>query len=169
VEHQLSAEKQQPNFQKELASARSELLSQTKHAQELERQSDRKALELEQMHKQHAALEKAHSILVQQDQKNLQVLAVLQERCEHAKKTIAERDQNLTNSTYQLAKLEKEAAILKDQNTSLKQTLNKAHDKIEVLRSEKLFLAQEKYELEGYMRQLKNTSKKTSETVCLKS
>ncbi len=110
--------------------------------------------------KQHAALEKTHGALVQQEQKSLQVLAVLQERYEQAQNAIVEHNLAFTNKMHQLTTLGKEMAVLKDQHNNLEQTLNKAHDKIENLRNERQFLIQEKHELQGCLRQLESVRAK---------
>ena len=58
-----------------------------------------------------------------------------------------------TNTTH-----EKNIAVLSNQVENLKQSLQTAHDKIEVLRDEKLFLTQEKAELQGQLKQLHITT-----------
>jgi phage shock protein A len=53
---------------------------------------------------------------------------------------------------------EKQVAILTNQSNRLENNLQQAEDKIEILRQEKLFLAQEKSELQGYLKQLERVS-----------
>ncbi|MBX3710260.1 MAG: hypothetical protein KIT56_07255 [Gammaproteobacteria bacterium] len=57
-----------------------------------------------------------------------------------------------------MTEAEKQIAILIAQSEHLENNLQQAEDKIEILRQEKLFLAQEKSELQGYLKQLERTN-----------
>jgi hypothetical protein len=66
---------------------------------------------------------------------------------------------DLVDKNRHILECEKQMAILADHNNRLENQLSAAEDKIELLRQEKLFLVQEKSELQGHLNQLEQIKK----------
>lgn len=67
-------------------------------------------------------------------------------------------EESLSEECQSKAEFEKQTAILADQRDRLQKYLSEADNKIETLRHEKLFLTQEKSQLDGYLEQLQQTA-----------
>lgn len=158
-EQTLIIENQQQEFQKEKSELQ-DLLStyreQTHLFQQQIEQRNSECLEL----KSHYELLKERNVKKEmQVEKNSRENVVLQERNEQGEKQIQIYKKELADKDSIILKLEKEVSILSDRNNQLQGALSNAEDKIETLRQEKLFLTQEKSELQGYIKQWETVRK----------
>lgn len=152
AEQSLAMEKQQIQFQRELAELQRELSSHRKLSQELEQQSAQKNIELQQLNNQHYSLQQKHNTQAQQLQENTRELIIFKERCEQNQHQLQACKNELVHKNMQLIEFEKQIAVLADQRDGLQKILSNTEDKIQILRDEKLFLAQEKSHLEGQLK-----------------
>jgi len=149
-EQALEAEKQQVAFQQERGALQQQFFVQQQRAQELETQ-----LQLKEQALQTAETVKIeHEKQLQKHQENTRELIVYTERCKQLQKKQQEQSVELSQKMAAISELEKKQAALMERTEHLEKSLASAEDKIEALRSEKLFLIQEKAELQGYIQQL---------------
>ena len=116
---------------------------------------------LEVLKKSYDALEIEHKSLVSQHRKILQQHDSAAEEQNKLQKTYDELMQKFQQQTQQLESKQHEIIELKvmikteaQKSTSLEQSLAQANDKIEILRYDYQFIAQEKANLEGQLKQL---------------
>lgn len=119
--------------EKSLLTTQLELQQQEKTHQELKDRHDKIAAEYQ--YKQHALLQLTAEFNLQKQQTEKTVLELLDERQAHNQ-------------------LQQKMAVTSEQYQQVCNKLREAEDKIETLRQEKLFLTQEKAQMEGALRQL---------------
>lgn len=157
TEQQLAIEKQQVQLQQEMTACRQQ-------AQHHEQQLFQRNTELQQLQHEHRQLQDDHRELLRETQGKTQLLGGLQERCDQQQKIIPVLEQELIDHKNHMLAMEKEIAIMADQKSNMQKTLTQLEDKIETLRHEKMFLIQEKSELQGHLKQLERGTK-SRETV----
>lgn len=146
TEQHLAIEKQHAQLQQEIRSCRQQV-------QHHEQQLFQRNTELQQLQNEHRQLQEAHAELIKETQGKTQLLGGLQERCDQQQKIIPDLEQKLIgNKNHMLV-------ILTDQKSNMQKTLTQLEDKIETLRHEKIFLIQEKSELQGHLKQLERGTK----------
>lgn len=154
TEQALEMERQQTQSQQALMALKQELsLSQSLY-QKSEKELNHKNVELNHLENQYAAVQQAHEKLVAKFQEHNRELIIYKERCEQQQKNLQSQDRDLAERANAISQLEKQLAILSDQVNRLEKSRAQAEDKIETLRQEKLFLTQEKAELQGCLKQL---------------
>lgn len=155
TEQALDIERQQAQSQQALMALKQELvISQTDH-QEAENKFNHRNMEFIQLQSQYKAIQETHEKWIAKFQEHAHELIVYKERCEQQQKNLQSHEQSLAEKTNVISQLEKQLAIVSDQVNRLEKIRVQAEDKIETLRQEKLFLAQEKAELQGGLKQLK--------------
>lgn len=165
TEQALVIEKQQIQFQQEIANLKQTLSLSHSQSKELERQLDHKTLELQHTTHKHDLLQEQHHTLVKDNQENGSEVTILRERCDQYRKTIDASTQELANKNNKITEMEKQIATLIEQKNTLQKNFIQAEERMETLRHEKLFLAQEKSELQGYLKQLNNGKEKQYDNV----
>lgn len=98
----------------------------------------------------YATLQKNHTQTLQQIKAATEEIAVLKERVFQTENALKIQHHEATQRMEALNALEKQKAILEEQNRNLQVNAKKLEDKVEVLRHEKLLLLQEKAQLEGF-------------------
>lgn len=161
--HQLQTE-QHLAIEKQHAQLQQEITAYRQQAQHHEQQLFQRNIELQQLQHEHQQLQEAHTELIRETQGKTQLLGSLQERCDQQQKIIPDLEQMLINNKSHMLAMERELAILADQKCNMQKTLVQMEDKIETLRHEKIFLIQEKSELQGHLKQLER-GEKSYETV----
>lgn len=147
TEQQLANEKQQAQFQQQIHLLQQELVYARQQAQHFETQS--------QQHKvQYDDVQAAQSELKQQNQQYTHEIAFLIEQKQIAEQKIQAYERELGEKNTSIIGTEKQLALLTEKARTLEKSLREAEDKIEALRQEKLFLAQEKAELQGILKQI---------------
>lgn len=150
TEQNLAVEKQQMQFQQEIAELQREMTSLHKQLKEYEQQIVHNNSELKQLHLLHQQYENMKNVM----QDSSHQLTLLGERCEQYQQQLKVVNNDVTEKNKHIVECEKQIAILADHNQRLQTQLLSAEEKIELLRQEKLFLAQEKSELKGHLDQL---------------
>lgn len=152
TEQQLAIEKQQVQLQQEMTACRQQ-------AQHHEQQLLQRNIELQQLQHEHRQLQEDHRELLRETQDKTQLLGGLKERCDQQQKIIPALEQELIDNKNHMLAMEKAIAIMTDQKSNMQKTLTQLEDKIETLRNEKMFLIQEKSELQGHLKQLERGTK----------
>lgn len=152
TEQQLALEKQHTHLQQEIAVYRQEI---KQHEQQLFQRN----AEWQQLQHDHRELQTVHAELIKTSHHETQLLGGLQERCQQQQKMIADLEQALITDKKQMVAMEREIAVLADQRSSMQKALTQLEDKIETMRHEKIFLIQEKSELQGHLKLLERGSK----------
>lgn len=160
AEQAFGIEKQQIKSQQEISSLQKELLFLRDHAQKIEQQFNYKNLALQQLQEQYSILKETCDLSEQKNQKYDRELAIMKDRSDQYSKIIDVRDHELLEKNALMLEMGKQIAILTDKVNTLQKNLRAAEDKIENLRHEKLFLAQEKAELQGHLKQLSSVKSK---------
>lgn len=155
TEQNLAAEKQQIQFQQEATELQRELALLRKQLKEHEQQIACNNVELNQLHLLQQQLES----MKKNTQDHSHQLVLLKERNEKYQQQLQVANNDLSEKNRHFIECEKQMAILADHNNRLQNQLLAAEDKIELLRQEKLFLAQEKSELQGHLNQLEQIKK----------
>lgn len=150
TEQALAIEKQHLEYQQEAAELQQELTMQRKQIKEYEQQIARNNATLEQLQLLHKQFEDMKQDL----QESSKQLVLFKERNGQYQQQLQIANNDLSDKNRQIVECEKQIAILTDHNTRLRDQLSAAEDKIELLRDEKLFLAQEKSKLQGHLNQL---------------
>ena len=114
--------------------------------------------ELYHLKEQYHSLQKNHENQMRQLQEISNELSVFKERCEQHQRQLQIYNNDIKNKNQQLMEFVKQIAIVTDQRDRLQKNLSDAEDKIEMLRQEKLFVIQEKSQLEGHLKHLEKIS-----------
>lgn len=147
TEQQLANEKQQAQFQQQIQLLQQELSYARQQVQQFESESNRVKI-------QYDDLQAMQTELKQKNQQQAHELTVLIEKKQASDQKIQRYESDLTAKNALIIDLEKQGALLTEKSKTIEKVLQEAEDKIEVLRQEKLFLVQEKAELQGALRQI---------------
>lgn len=153
-EQQLANEKQQTQFQQEIQRLQQELTYSRQQSEHHQSELQHKTLAFQQLKTQQDDLQKAQIELVQRHQQREYDFNKLTEHYQKSAKKIQTLETELHMKNKCVIDLEKEAAVLKEKINALDKNLRISENKVESLRQEKLFLAQEKAELLGALKQL---------------
>lgn len=159
IEQTLATEKQQTIHAQEMKELKHQLTQQQNLMKPLEQELAQYRMSLEQLGKKNEQLLAEYNITQKQCQEMDRERTVLLEREMNAQKRIQTMERNANEDNAQLRELEKKIAVLSDYNGRLQQDLMQTQDKVETLRQEKLFLIQEKSQMEGYLQQMKGAEK----------
>jgi chromosome segregation ATPase len=155
LEQTLAFEKQQAIWQAEISALKDSLADAHTQGQHWEKEAAQHATAYQALQTQHQQLTEKSQAQKAQQKTQAEQLATLIERCIQQQKVLDAQQQDLIQKNDQLQGLMQQRAILSDQIKRAQKALQQAEDKIEALRHEKLFLIQEKAELTGYIRTLK--------------
>lgn len=154
TEQTLAFEKQQVRFQQEITELQHKLSSNLNQSLNLENELNQKTSEIQQLQRQNLSIQQAHDKIANEFQENSREMIIYKDRYTQYQQTIKINEQALEKKIELINDLEKQIAIKVDLTDRLQHSLNKAEDKIETLRQEKMFLIQEKSELQGYIKQV---------------
>lgn len=154
TEQALEIERQQTQFQQALMALKQELSIAQNLYQQSEKELNHKNMELSQLENRYAAIQQAHEKLLEKFQEHARELIIYKERCEQQQKNLQSQEHGISEKIKIISQLEMQLAVLSDQVNRLEKSRAQAEDKIETLRQEKLFLTQEKAELQGCLKQL---------------
>ena len=157
TEQQLTNEKQYAHSQENIKQLQRELEFYRQQSRDFESQWNKKTLELQQLEGEHEVIKNAHQHFLQHTQQQDHALAALTERCQKFENIAQTHEKNFIINSNQIHDLEKQVLVFKEKTDVLQKSLQAAEDKIETLRQEKLFLIQEKAELQGALKQLGKT------------
>mgnify|MGYP003650619604 CR=1 FL=1 len=158
----LAAEKQRGAYEGEIAQLKAQVSHHLNSMQSLDealRQS-RKAEEAGE--KQYAQLQAEHSSITSQYQAVDREKHVLQERDASYKSKIQALDKQTTEDSERIAEALQKVAVLTSQADRAHADLIKLQDKLETAQQEKLFVMQEKSQLEGYLKQVEKVALRAS-------
>ena len=164
TEQALLMEKQQAQFQQETALLRRELAEQQSQNQQGQKELSQKTAAIEQSQEQHLLLQQKYDQLLKERQETDRDLIIAIERFDQHQQQLRVHEHALTHKNQELITLEKQVAILANQNDGLKADYENVIEKVEILRNEKIFLVQEKSELLGQLKQLIEQTKNRKET-----
>lgn len=156
TEQTLAFEKQQVRFQQEITELQNKLSSKLNQSQHLENELNQKSSEIQRLQQQNNLIQQSHEKSACALQESSRELIIYKDRNTQYQQTIKIHEQELEKKLTLISDLEKQIAIQIDLTDRLQNSLNKAEDKVESLRQEKLFLIQEKSELQGYLKQMEH-------------
>ena len=154
TEQNLTIEKQQAIFQQQIRDLQQEIVLCRSQHQESDNQLKHKTQELQQSQEKHQSLKSTHEKLAQENKENMQELIISKERHKQSQDILSVQEEKLKNDAVKIMELEKQVALLTEKTNNLQIDLKKSEEKIETLRHEKMFLVQEKSELQGYLKKV---------------
>lgn len=157
LKQNLEKEKQHVTFAQEIAQLKTQFDSVNASLKDSEKSLLATQLELQQQEKNHQELKGKHEKIASEyhEKQNtlLQITAELNLQTNKMEKTAKE----LLDEQYAHNQLQQKMAVTSAQYQQALSKLQQAEDKIEALRQEKLFLVQEKSQMEGALQQLQIT------------
>ncbi|MCD8500057.1 MAG: hypothetical protein LRY43_03135, partial [Gammaproteobacteria bacterium] len=147
TEQQLANEKQQAQFQQQIQLLQQELIYARQQSQQFESELDKVKIQRDD-------LQAIQTELTQKNQQQAHELVLLTEYRKTSVQKIQLYENDLLVKNSAAIELEKQIAVLTEKKKKLEHDLHDAQDKVTALRQEKLFLAQEKAELQGALKQL---------------
>ncbi len=160
TEQNLMTEKQQAIFQRQITDLQQEVALCRSQSQESEIQLNHKTQELQQWQEKYHSLQSAQEKLVQENKESMQELIISKEQYKQSQNILNIHEEKLRNDTVKIMELEKQNALLTEKTNNIQIDLKKSEEKIENLRHEKIFLIQEKSELQGYLKKVGNLKTK---------
>ena len=150
----LLIEKQRTEYEREITSLKHEASAAFHQKNNLQLQINQieNGLKLTNVHN-HQLIEENCILQKQLKEKTINE-AILHEKYNQLDKSCLNYQKKCEEQSEVNIELEKKLAVISNQTTSLQASLSEAQDKIQILRDEKLFLAQEKSHLEGQLKQL---------------
>ncbi len=155
LKQSMQTEKQLTFYTHEITHLKQQLDTQYNQFKPLERENEQLSTSLALLENQHNDLQARFKTTQQQLQEFKDQNNTLLERNNAAHDTLKSVQAQLDTLTGQHHQLKTSTAILADNTKRLQKELSQAQDKIEILRQEKLFLAQEKAQLEGFIKKTK--------------
>lgn len=111
-------------------------------------------LQLQQLQSEYESINNRHEKLIEKN-KTLEIeLIQLQERQKAREKDLAEAKESFVKEQQLTQSLSQQVAVLSERSQRIQNDLDQAEDKINKLRDEKMFLVQEKAQLDGAFKQL---------------
>lgn len=162
VEQSMETEKREASFQINIQEMKQALLIAQQEVAVLQEKNKGNDYALLQAKEAIITLQAQADDLTQQSQGAKQEVAKFTERCAHTEQSLSLQQKEARHYQAQANGLEKQVLLLTEQHQQLTVALQQAKDKIETLRQEKLFLAQEKSELMGSLKQLQQSSTQSS-------
>lgn len=154
LEHNLEKEKQQAAYSQELSRLNSSIDEKQALYAEKEKLLLENQLKLQQIQTGYEKLNKSHEQLLDK-QKNLETLVIQLQLTEKNQQRQLEKNQQELLAEHNLSQsLNQQVALLTDKLQKAQEDLTKNKDKVSTLRQEKMFLVQEKSQLEGALKQL---------------
>lgn len=141
-----------------MISLKQELTISRQHLQGSEKKFFQNKAELEQLKEKHQLLDQNFDHQKECLKKQNEDFIILKEQANQNQRQLERYKNELSDKNNQLLAAEKQIAVLHDQCHRLQQNLSNSEDKIEALRHEKLFLIQEKVQIENHLKQLSQTT-----------
>jgi chromosome segregation ATPase len=157
VEYNLAKEKQHAVYAQEMEQLKIALEEARKQHDLCEKELADKRPKLEKALADHDKLSENYEALSTKNQEVKHTLIQLQAHELSWEKYREETNQALLTERQLTQSLSQQAAVLTDQLQRAQKDLQKAEDKIETLRHEKMFLVQEKGQLDGALKQLQGS------------
>jgi hypothetical protein len=154
LEQNLAKEKQHAMYAQELAQQKMLLDNINIRFHESEKMLASVQSQLEQKQKSHEELINRYEIVVAKNQEIERAFMQLTAEADLQKKYAEKNECDLLAERNLHSQLQQRALILTEQLQRAQSDLQRAEDKIETLRQDKLFLAQEKAQIEGALKQL---------------
>lgn len=148
LEHTLTNEKQQANYAQELKQLKMAFEKANRRAE----LAEKTVATTQQAQTDHDALLQRFENLMTKYQETERTNIQLQTNVDHQQKQLEKGEQNLVDEQHLTQSLQQEVTVLTEQLTRAHADLKQADNKIEILREEKLFLVQEKANLEGALK-----------------
>lgn len=157
-EQNLAKEKQHSIYAQELAQLKTLLDDTNARFNHGEKLLATNQLQLQQIQKSHEELTDRYEKLVDKNQKAEHELIQSTAQINIQQKQTERTEQDLLAERHAHNHLQQKMAVITDQLQHAQNDLRQANDKIESLRQEKLFLAKEKDQMDGTLRQLQKVS-----------
>jgi len=159
LEQNLAKEKQYAAYNQELVQLKALLNETNARFNQHDKMLVTSQLQLQQTQKNYEALTKRHEKLLTQHQETEHANIKLEAHTGLQQKQIEKLETELLTTQQLSQSLNQQIAVYADQLKRAEMELTQAHDKIEALRHEKLFLTQEKGQADGALRQLQMNRK----------
>lgn len=150
----MQTEKQLALYTQEITLLKQQLNQQYEQIKTLTLSKESLQAQFDQQTSEHQKSQAEHKNIQTQLQSALSEKNRLLDRSDLDQKTITDLQSKLDTTTNLWQQLEKKVAILEDQNLRLQNDAAQAQDKVHTLRQEKLFLVQEKSQLEGFLKKM---------------
>jgi chromosome segregation ATPase len=150
----LNSENQKTTYEREISSLKQDLIDATHGNIQTQRELDQAESQVRLLSQQADKYSKEYSILQNQFHEKMINESMLQQKCNQLDQFNKNHQNKTEEQSVIIIEFEKKLAISSNQISLLQQSLNDAQDKINILRDEKLFLAQEKSHLEGQLKYL---------------
>lgn len=160
TEHTLAMERQQMAAQQDIANLRLQLATSQEQLQQSRQQDQMQAQALTQLQHDNQQLIANNATLAQRCEQYEKSALLHQERSEQQQYRLEQLTQDNQQKEQQCLEYHTRFAVQSEQVQKFSHALQQAEDKIDTLRHEKLFLAQEKAELEGQVKQLEKLMKR---------
>lgn len=154
LEQSLAKEQQYASFNQEISQLKSELKEARLQATTIEKTAETKQTQLQQLQIEHNQLTERYQALLLKQQDSETLLIQLQGNEKMQQKQLEKSDRDLLAERQLSQSLNQQVAVLSEQLKRAQTDVTQAADKIEALRQEKLFLVQEKSQLDGAIKQL---------------
>ncbi len=153
-EQNLAKEKQHTMYAQELAQQKMLLDNTNTRLHESEKMLASVQFQLEQEQKNHEKLANRYEIVIAKNHEIDRAFIQLTAETDLQKKQAEQNERDLLIERNLHSQLQQRVVIFTEQFQQAKNDLQRAEDKIETLRQDKLFLAQEKAQIEGVLKQL---------------
>lgn len=158
LKQSLQTEKQLGFYMQEITTLKQQLDAQCKQQKPLEQENEKLSTAKAQIENQNKDLQSQLKAVQQQLQDVKDNNNTLLERNNVAQDTLRSTQTHLHTLSKAQQQLETQAAILLEKNQQLQKELSHAQDKVETLWQEKLFLAQEKAQLQGFIKKMEQNA-----------
>jgi chromosome segregation ATPase len=157
IEQNLAKEKQYAIYAQELAQLKRLLDETNVRFNHSEKVLATNQLQLQQTQKNHEELHQRYTKIMDKYQETEHALIQLTAQVNFQQNQAEKNEQDLSKERHAHNQLQQKMAVLAEQLQRAQDDLHQAEDKIEVLRQEKLFLSQEKAQMDGALKQLQKT------------
>ena len=161
LEQNLAKEKQHAMYAQELSQQKMLLDDTGTRFYESEKKLASAQFHLEQKQKSHEELINRYEMIVAKNQETERAFMQITTEADLQKKQSEKNERDLLIERDLHSQLQQRVVIFTEQHQRAQSDLQRADDKIETLRQEKLFLAQEKAQIEGALKQLQRNMETT--------
>lgn len=157
LEQNLAKEKQHAIYSQELAQLKTSVDQAYTRLNQSEKALTEHQFQLEEVQKKYAELADRHETVVAKNHELERESTQLTMHADFQKNQAEKYEHQLSEERNAHNQLQQKMAVLAEQYQHTLNDLRQAEDKIEILRQEKLFLSQEKAQIEGALKQLQMT------------
>lgn len=154
LEQNLAKEKQQAIYAQELAQLKALLDETNARFNQNEKALATGQLQLQQTQAKHEELVNRYEKIMAKNHETERALIQWEAQANYQQKQTEKNEQDLSAERQLTQSLYQQVTVLTEQLQRAKNDLRQAEDKVETLRQEKLFLSQEKAQLDGALKQL---------------